>query len=745
MSRELLKSAVVASLLAASGNTVIVQAAAAAESSDTSSLALEEVVVSATRRTENVRDIPQSITAIDGEYLQQAGVRGLQDYIASVPSLSAVERGSGRTKLVMRGISTGPARFDDAQSRETTGYYIDESPVAIAAYNPDLFMIDVARVEALRGPQPTLYGAGSMSGTVRVITADPVLDEWGATLSAEIGSTEDGDLNHSTNGVANIPLVDGRSALRVAAYNDFEDGYIDNVRSGSDNVNYARKRGVRAINRTQLTDDVSARLMLWWQDIRVGEEDIELQNGTGAFSSAVPEALRINRYVRQPGRDKFLLGALTIDANIGRGTLTSATTVLDRAFDYRSDYTLGIIRNLGVFNLATIEDTTDVRAYVQELRYVTDKSEPFRWTIGASFSDESKTYAQDVPSPGIDALTGLDTGQFGTAENLFQGDTQVDVQQVAVFGEIEYAFTEQLVASVGARAFRAETDTDILFQGYFQGGRDRNVDNAEEDGINPKASLMFKLNDDVSFYGSAARGFRLGGTNQAVPVSVCAADLAALGRTSAPDQFESDKLWNYEVGAKMQTPGHRLGINASIFHIDWDEIQLTTPLACGFAFTANVGTARSRGAEVDLQARPISGLTLGLTGSYVDAELTEAVPGLSFARPGARLPAVPRYNASASARYDYPFSGSANAFAFTSVRRVGSSYVNFLERPIDYIEAYTLVDLRTGLELDQVDVTLSLYNVFNELPVFYRENVRGEVLADVGRPRTVALQVNYRF
>jgi iron complex outermembrane recepter protein len=721
----------------------------AAAQTPAASLALEEIVVSATRRDESVRDIPQSITALDGAYLAQAGVRGLQDYIASVPSLSAVDRGSGRTKIVMRGVSTGPARFDDAQSRETTGYYIDESPVAIAAYNPDLFMIDVARVEVLRGPQPTLYGAGSMSGTLRLITAEPVFDEWSGTLSAEIGSTEDGDLNHSVSSVANIPVVEGRSALRLAAYNDFEDGYIDNARLGNDNVNAARKRGVRAVNRTELTDDVSAKLMLWWQDIRVDEEDIELQNGDSAFPSAVPEGLQINRYLGQPGRDKFLLGALTLDAAIGRGTLTSATTVLDRSFDYRSDYTLGIIRNLGVTNLATIEDATDVRAYVQEIRYVTDKSEPWRWTIGASFSDESRAYDQDVPSPGIDALIGLDTGQFGEAENLFQGHSQIDVQQFAVFGEAEYAFTERLVASVGARAFRAETDTDIMFQGFFQGGRDRNVGRAKEDGINPKGSLLFKITDDVSLYGSAARGFRLGGTNQAIPLTIpqCVTDLAALGRSSAPTSFESDKLWNYEVGAKMQTPGHRLSVNASLFHIDWDGIQLTTPLsgACGFAFTANVGTARSRGAEVDLQARPVPGLTLGLSGSYVDAELTATVPGLSFARPGARLPAVPRYNASASARYEHQLLSNATAFLFGSVRHVGSSYVNFLERPVDFIDAYTLVDARAGIELERVDVTLSVYNVFNELPVFFRENVRGEVLADIGRPRTVALGVNYRF
>lgn len=711
--------------------------------SDTATL--EEIVVSATKRQELARDIPQSITAIGSEHLRRAGIRGFQDYAASVPGLSAVDRGPGRLKIVLRGISTGPTPIDDAQTRETTGYYVDETPVAIAAFNPDLYLIDVARIEVLRGPQPTLYGAGSMSGTLRVITADPELDTFSGNVTAESGYTRHGGMNHAFTGVANVPLVDGKSALRLAAYDDFNDGFIDDLRLGEDNVNSVRRRGLRAINRTQLSDAVSMRISAWWQDMRIDEENVQLENGGAEFPSAVPEGLKINRYFSQDGNDRFLLGAVAFDVALGRGTLTSASSFTRREIDFESDYTRGVMRLLNVFNVAVIEDASDIRSWVQELRYVTDKSEPLRWTLGVSYSDERKNYQQDLPSPGIDALTGIDTGAFGEPENLFQGDTDVDVRQAAVFGEVEYEFNERLTASLGARAFEAETDTDIVFQGYFQGGRDQNRNRAREDGVNPKGSLLFKATENVSFYGSAARGFRLGGTNQAIPESVCTDDLAGLGRSEAPDTYDSDRLWNYEVGVKALSASHRFSANASLFRIDWDGIQLSTQMPCGFVFTANVGSARSQGVELDMQVMPVAGLTVGLTGSYVDAQLAKALPGVSYAEKGSRLPAVPRNNASLSVRYERSVFDSATAFFFGNVRHVGSSYVNFRERPQDFVDSYTLVDARVGLELPSVAITLSLYNVFDEQPIFYRENNRGELLTDVGRPRTVALQLGYRF
>lgn len=707
---------------------------------------LGEVIVTAQKRAQNVQDVPISITALSGETLAAAGASKFEDYALGVPGLSAVNLGPGQTQLSMRGVSQGAVGRDQPQNRETVGIYIDEMPVAVNGFNPDLRLIDIDRVEILRGPQGTLYGSGSMTGTLKVVTRQPAFDDVRGETAVGFTSVKNGGEGYSGSGAVNLPISENLAARAVAYYEETP-GFIDNSRLEFRDINESKVSGGRLAVKWRVNDDVMVDFRGYHQSTDVGGTPVEDQL-LGA------DNLQQTRVLPEYYTSTFDAVGISATADLKWAELTSATSfiqqdiLLNTSDDRNARFFVG--GGTGPLLASQLFDGTKVKDVVQEIRLASLGESRFEWMGGLFFDAQNKTYTQDFPTIGIDEVYDVDTLSYGVNDlgDIFEGRTRIDIRQYAAFGEVAWNVIGDLKFTTGARWFRIDSDSRVLFRGIANGGTSDTVISTTDDGINPKANISYAFGKTVNVYAQAAKGFRLGGTNIGVPnTGACGEALQRLGYPDgAPLSFEPDELWNYELGLKTSFLDRRLIINTAIYHIDWKGIPFTVDTQCGFNFQDNAGKARTRGVEIELLAQPLPSLLLSLSGSYVDAELLTAVPSAN-AVPGDRLPTTPRYNASFTTRYSWPWgSSSATGFALLNVLAVGDTVSEFDADEFEKTAAYQTANLRLGVENERASIALAFNNLTDERVNFFsRVDLFGGPQVFRGRPREIGLEMAYRF
>ncbi len=696
---------------------------------------IEVVVVTARKQSEMLQDTPVTLTALTGEQLSNSGINDFRDYLTGIPGVFVVDHGPGQSQLAMRGV-IDPTTSDQQSNRETVGLYFDETPVSTNGFNPDLKLFDVERVEVLRGPQGTLYGAGSMSGTVRVITKQPDSDGFAADLAGEVSSTEKGGWNYAANGMINIPLGTDL-AVRAVGYHRGFSGYIDNIETGQKNVNTEQTNGGRAALRWDPDADTTITASVILQDISVGGSD-QGDNGLGV------DTYSQRRGTNEAFRDRLNLYNLTVRHSFGDFELVSATSYLNRQYFLNRDITYPLQLAFGVNLPAPLENNYASRDFSQELRLSTPHFGPLSGVVGAFYQDTQHGFTQTAPVPGFTAISGIPTATVGDLDNLFEGKDKVDTRQVAVFGEVNYDLTSTLQATAGIRWFTARTYSNFFATGLINGGPSGVANAINEDGLNPKFGLSWKPNANVLVYAEAARGFRLGGINSAVPVSFCGPDLAALGRTAAPIGFRSDSLWNYEAGAKTTLMDGKLVVDGAAYLIDWDNLQTEHDLACGFNFIENAGKVHSKGVELEVTANLMEGLVLSVRTSYTDAALAINSPDLN-APAGTPVPYAPKWNLSLSGRYSRPILDATNGFIQLDYLYVDPSTSDF--NPVNSIPqpAHNNLNLRVGVENDRWQVALFAENLTNEVEKLNVTQLYGRFSTDLARPRTIGVKVGTRW
>ena len=715
---------------------------------------IDEILVTATKRETSLQDTAMSISAIGGNAIAKQNLVGMDDYLRNVPGVSFQDRGAGQNSIVIRGMATDP-QFESS----TAGAYFGETPIADmrgpanagSGGNADVKLVDIERVEVLRGPQGTLYGAGSMAGTVRIIPNAPRLDVIEGSVATRYSNTaEAGGDNYSVQAVLNLPVVEDKFAVRAVAYRFDNSGFIDNVAASqptpwvADGVTLygavAEDKGDRGADTY-----TGFRLMTLWQineqfdaTLSYLNQEIE-QDGLPEVNLLADDDFqqqRLNIGRDQQG-DEFLeseldVVSLVLNYDLGWGAISSATSWLDNDAAIGQDMTSfwGFTGSSAYFTNNT--STTDI--FIEELRLSSQLDGPLQFVAGLYYEDresERDLFTQWSGDQSIDPFP-----PSGLALSHIQDER--NVEQKAVFGELSYQFSEQWTATLGARHFdyEAEDIESNTFRGVVLRVNRRLV--TEETGQIYKGVLNFTPNEDLLIYGQWAQGFRLG--RGQVQSSTCTA-----AGFSVPG-IDSDRAETLEFGVKSAWLDNRITFNAAVYRTDWDDLPVRVTISVDPACnpTLNAGKAVSEGVEIELQARLTESLKLDVSASVVDATLDGTS---NFGNKGDDLPGSADYNASVGMEYDFTL-GNYPSFARIDYNYVGE-YFNNLQGAGTPAGDFGQFHAKLGAKVGQVNVDLFVNNLTNETGFTWIEfsfsRFTGSQRAYAIRPRTVGLNIGYRF
>ncbi|MEP7246334.1 MAG: TonB-dependent receptor [Gammaproteobacteria bacterium] len=691
---------------------------------------IEEVIVTATKRgEETAQSLPLSISALSGEHLAEAGATVFSDWSHSVPGLMFQDQGPGDKRYIIRGVQSIGA--------PTVGVYLDNAVISGSngeddggGKNVDIRLYDMERIEVLRGPQGTLYGAGSLSGTIRLITKQPKFDVVEGDVGAELSNTSKGGDNYNFNGMINVPLVQDKLARRAVGWYVNDSGFIDNVRLGDKDINTEETTGGRLSVAYAVTDRLKLTGSILHQEQNVGGK---------SFYFPSDGDLNNSEYTLGPRSDRATISQLDLNYRFDRGTLDVSSAYFDRFVFFRFDST-PILIFFGVPDLPAVTlQPENSSIWTNEARYSSNLGGPFQFVVGALHQRLTRSFVSSVVS--VDAQ-GRATG---SAPDIFGRTSAKGVEQEAVFGEGTYSFTEKLSVTAGARWFKSTEDANSQNVFPFFGGppEDPRSSHTSEHKVTPKLSVAYKIDDQRLLYVLASQGFRQGGTNDAGFGSLI----------QVPEGFESDSLWNYEAGLKSTWLDRRLMLNLTAYAIRWSDIQTKnrTP-ELGFVYIGNAGTASADGLEAELTMRPVRGLELQTAIAYQNARLTEDQPLAATdndaGRSGDRIPNTPRFTANGSAQYTWPVASNFDAVVRGEVSYVGSSQTYFSDRSefFQALPSYALADFRFGLQADKWNATLFVKNAFDrraQIDKLYQTDAPLSVFT--ARPRTVGVNVGYRF
>jgi iron complex outermembrane recepter protein len=745
---------------------------------------LAEIVVTAEKRESTVQKTPISMTAISGQDLQAQGALNLLNVIQEVPGVSVRSAGPGQTEYEIRGMSSSGG------TSPTVGFYIDETPLTPpataqngkVAIDPDLY--DLSRVEVLRGPQGTLYGSGSMGGTIKLVTAQPVLNEFDASAESIDSGTESGGFNYGGSGMINVPVIRDTVALRVVGTYKYTDGWIDRivlnnfpletdpscksagfygctrgnvltapVAKDYSDVNSERLEGVRASATIQPIEGLTITPSALYQSITMGgPSDFDDPPGTLAhyqpFDVAEPfaDTFRLYSIVIKYGRDDFNVTAATSWWSREQDQTQDESEILQSGFGFpQFDTTNGL--GAGPSSITEIDRT---RQLSQEVRIASNDQGPFRWLAGAFYQDFKTLTTSYSYVPGLITAYG---GAFGTSDFIsFNQPTYL--KQTAAFGEGSYDITSKLKATIGLRWYTYTSNFVNSENGIVTGGLAYKVTSgsAADNGTNPKFNLSYNLNDDTLLYATAAKGFRPGAANTPVPITgadSCAPALAALDKTQAPTQYQPDTVWSYELGEKARLFDQRVTVNGAIYYENWSGVQQKIVLSCGFNFVDNAGSAVTYGGELEIQARLTPELTLSQNASYTHATITAAAPGTGLQK-GDKLQNVPSWTGSTALTYSTPINSQMDV-----VGRVQNNYIGNMQ-DVSYVRndipSYDLVDLRLGLAGSNRKRSAYFFvtNLTNKQAhlsdtIEYSENLPSFERVATNQPRTFGVDLSYRY
>lgn len=741
----------------------------------------DEIVVTARKSSERVQDVPISITAMSADGLRDRGASDIQDVLRTVPGLSNSGAERGLSRYNIRGLYTGA-------SSPTTGIYLDDiSLVTIAttfagAFDPVFF--DMQRIEVLKGPQGTLYGGSAMGGAIKYVSATPDLDDFGFDGAVGLSATAHGSPSYNGEAVVNVPIVAGKLALRTGLSYRRDGGYVDAepgdvvtiARSSTPQPLYTPLRRpsltTRSDKNINFSDTWAARASIEWQpdeswSIRpqIFHQYYEQADNSHFFLGR--EGFVSSFRIKQPSTDEATIYSLNIDKDLGGVQLTSLTAQFDRHFTFVRDYSYFVSSLFGQTpGLDALEplvyplvgyNFSDSRTstFSQEVRLASNNPDArFKWTIGGYYSNQDDRLVQTLDEPGTELV-------FGTSQ-LFFGDTFTNTKQYALFGEASFEVVPNLEVTAGVRVFEIKQVVDAINDGPLFGPRAEVVGRkSKENGVNPKFGLSYKLTADNLLFASAAKGFRPGGPNR-YPINpvTCGVALAEVGLTEAPESFESDSLWTYEVGTKNQFGDGRATINASAYLTQWDDIQQSISLSCGFGFSTNVGKAEVKGFELEGRFELARGFEIGGTAAYTDTEITETAVGIAGLE-GDAIPLVPKWAATAYAgfsaemgsgwdlrlRGEYQYQGKA-LYDFNDTVTViypGAVPGPAIANPGEFQESFEVVNLSAGIGKGGTSVRLYANNLFDVRPILDVDYVTGSDRARTIRPRTIGIELRQSF
>lgn len=743
---------------------------------------LQEVVVTAQKRTENVKDVPASISQISGDDLAARHIVDYDDLTRSVPSVSFSSNGTeGLSNIEIRGVSS-------AVGSAVVGVYLDESSITMQGIfvgQAQPIPFDLARVEVLRGPQGTLYGASSMGGAIRFITNQPKLDTFELNLASDLSGTDYAGANYNESIVVNAP-ISPELAVRVGVDYGSNSGWIDHFdylsgAQDSSGINKVQQGVVKLGVLYEPSDDLKIAPSLWMQRVYSRDSSVFYPN-LGLYNTS--------KQVREPSNDRLFIPSLKIEKHFAAADVTSVTSYFwrdnERLLDgtYFNDAALAYFfldpnpvfashqaQNDSIIAHVPSPSYTGTKEtqFTEELRATSAKPGagdlPLRWTAGLYYSQQAQDSQNSEYSPGLNAAfesiygyplsSPIVQNALGSTASTFANDliflnpARTTVDEYAAFGELGYDVLPTLHVSAGLRyEYSKQTYLASAFGFYSIGTTSPFASDSNASATTPKFSAVYDLSETSTAYATIAKGYRLGGATGPIPESLCAGDLQALGLTTAPNTYKSDSLWSYELGTKLLLDDRTVSIDVATYLIEWKNIQQTVSLPdCGFAFTDNFGDARNYGAELQLAYKPrfLSNLTLGVNAGGGKSVITRSIDP-SAAAVGQDTLFTPKWTGTFTADYKVNITTGLSGFVRADYDFTGMSHGSFQSTAPAYINpSYGVVNGSIGIDTGSFQVSLYGKNLANNQTIIQRPNVADVYEGYTVRPLTIGLNIAKQF
>ncbi len=764
----------------------------------------EEVTVTATKREQTLLDVPFSVAAPTEEILRRRGVDDIEGIAANVAGLTVQNLGPGQSQVAIRGVSAGQIVRDQPGVKEQVGVYLDESAVSLSLFTPDLDLFDTNRVEVLRGPQGTLFGSGSLTGTVRYITNQPEMNLTKGFAEFDLNVVNGGGVGGDAKAGLNAPLGT-KAALRVVAYYDRIAGFIDAVQpdqSVREDVNDGYRTGFRAAVRLDPNDRFSITPRVVYQRASMdGWNRIDSFNiVANPFTTTRPAVTLGEReqftQLQEDFDDDFVLTDVNLTYRFGDDlSLTSVTSYTYRDLVVVRDATaltasitggtIGLPQNVYTLD-APLDDATTAKVWTQEVR-VAGTGRRFPWVVGGFFSHTDRQYGQNLLVAGFEQATGIPTaGLRAPRDVLFFSDLGYNLNQFALFGEGTYAVNNEFSLTGGLRYYHFDEDKEQIFDGIFAHDNTGTaiVSQPGSTGANdiaPRFIASYKIAPTSNLNAQVSKGFRLGGINDPLNVPLCSpSDLATFGNR---DNWIDESVWNYEVGLKTRVLKGAGAFSVAGFYMDIRDLQATvTAGSCSSRVVFNVPKARSQGIEIEFEAAPNEHFDFAISTIFNDSELRSTLTStdpagnvavVSGIEEGERLPTVPKFQLAAAATFQWEVRPGSLAYVTGTYQHLGSRFTqvgdqdlgmlnmlsfgaNTIGAPLTQstftydpeLPAYDLVNLRAGLRRNNWDVALYLNNVFDERALLSFDRERG-TLARIGfltnQPRAFGISTRFDF
>lgn len=705
-----------------------------------------DIVVTAQKREELLVDVPQSITAVSGATLEHQQATNFKDYLKLVPGLQLSQSTPGFGRLVLRGVNTGGVASTVAVYQDETTFGSSSGLVNGAILAGDFDTFDVARIEVLRGPQGTLYGANALGGILKFVTNAPDTTKFEARARGSVETVKGGDESYMGSAVVNVPLGE-TFAVRASGFYRNIGGFIDSIGTGGSDVdndiNSSKSYGGRVSALFKPNDDFSIRLNAYLQNLDVDASDsVDASISTGR---ALYGGLTQSQFSPERSEIRYRVYNGVIDYDFGFASLVSATSYSTLKQQFRGDLTPAfgplIQAVFGTPNDFFQDQVTRVKRFTQEVRLQSPEDETFEWLVGGYYSRERGLIDQNftAATPGtLTPIAGLPLLGVARVTSRYS--------EYAGFANATLHLGERFDINFGGRYSHNKQSADQTSDGALAGGPStlptaRSSENVFTYSVSPK----IKFGEKTAIYARVAKGFRPGGPNVLPP-----------GAPANVRTYDSDSLISYELGIKAETSDSAFSIDAAMFHIDWKNIQVFGVVS-NFGVNFNGGKAKSDGFEFTATVRPTKGLTMSANGAYTDAKLKDDTPAQVGGLDGDALPYTPKYSVSVNSDYEWSLGGDTEAYMGASVRTLSrqTAAYNAGFRAANgrqpRIPSYTVVDLRAGVDFGRFSVELYAKNLTNSagktsLELGAPPNVpNGQASAGVIRPRTFGITLGAGF